>query len=210
MFTRFILGLVVFSGFYWQAAAPAKAALIVDNTGGSSVTAFGGIFGHSFTTPTGGPWENIRFNFVNGSNGAVAAGGLYALTQSYAGAPNALSTSTAGFVGYTNVISGGQWQFSGLTLNPGTQYFFYMDNFTTETLKFSLSNPYAGGLGFNAVGPTTNYLVVAPGFDLNFSVQGDVAAVPEPSSVALLSCVAGGIGLRRWRKRSQKTVACVA
>ncbi len=50
MFTRFILGLVVFSGFYWQAAAPAKAALIVDNTGGSSVTAFGGIFGHSFTT----------------------------------------------------------------------------------------------------------------------------------------------------------------
>lgn len=204
MFSRFVLGLLAFSGLCWQVAAPANGGLIVENTAGTSVTAFGGIFGHSFTTPTGGPWVNIRFNFINGSDNAVAAGGLYALSQQYSGTPNSLSTSTTGFLGFTNVISAGQWQFSGLTLNPGTQYFFYMDNFTTETLKFSLTNPYTGGLGYNAVGPTTNYLTIGPNFDLNFTVQGDIVAVPEPSSLVFLSLIAGGCGLCRWRTRGRK------
>ncbi len=138
MFSRFLLGFLVFSGLCWHAAAPAHAALIVENTAGTQVSALFGLWGQSFTTPTGGTWNSIKFNFFNGSNAPVAAGGLYALSQSYAGAPNALSSSTPGFLGFTNVISGGQWQFSGLTLNANTQYFFYMDGEITEFVKLRL------------------------------------------------------------------------
>jgi hypothetical protein len=205
MFFRFLSSFLIFSGLCWQAASPSNAAIVVDNNDGTSSSAFGGIFGQSFTTPTGGPWENIKFNFVNGTTGnPVAAGGLYALGQQYSGTPNALSTTTAGFLGFTNVISGGQWQFTGLTLNPNTQYFFYMDGFTNEVVKFSLTNPYAGGEGFNAVGPTTNYQAVGATFDLDFSAQGEVTAVPEPSSIVFFSLAAGGYGLRR-RMRGRKT-----
>ncbi len=208
MFSRCLFCLLVFSGLCWQTVTPSSAAVIVENNAGTTVSLFGGIFAQSVTTPTGGPWGNIRFNFVNGADSPIASGGLYALSQQYSGRPDALSTSTPGFLGFTNVISGGQWQFSGLTLNPSTQYFFYMDNFTNDVVKFSQTNSYAEGAGFNAVAPTTNYLSIA-NFDLNLSLQGDVVAVPEPSSVLFVGLAVGGLGLRRWQVRGRKSAAAL-
>ncbi len=207
MFSRYLLGFLAFSCLCCLASVPANAAIVTENNGGNQTAGAGGFFGQSFTTPTGGSWTNIRFNFVNGSTGnAVAAGGLYVLDQQYGGNPNALSTTTAGFLGFTNVISGGQWQFTGLTLNPNTKYFVYMSNETTETLKFALLGTYTGGDGYNAIGASQPYSLIAPSFDFDFSVQGDVTSVPEPSSIVLSSLVAGGLGLRRWRMRAKKTV----
>ncbi len=198
MFSRSLFCSFVISWLCWQSVTPSSAAFIVDNSAGTTVSAFGGIFGQSVTTPTGGPWSNITFNFVNGADSPIAFGGLYALGQQYSGAPNALSTSTPGFLGFTNVVSGGQWQFSNLILNPNTQYFFYMDDATTDVVKFSLTNSYSGGVGFNAVAASTLYNGIGPNFDLNFSLQG-VTAVPEPASVLFFGLAVGGLGLRRWR-----------
>ena len=80
------------------------ACTIDSQTAGGAL--FNGVgYGQSVTTPTGGPWGNISCNFINGIDGsAYARGGLYVLTQSYAGTPAGLSTSTTGYLGFTNTI----------------------------------------------------------------------------------------------------------
>jgi hypothetical protein len=182
---------------------PAYAGVVLtENVSSTTPTSFGGFFGQSVTTPTGGPWDNITFSFAKSDGTPIAEGGLYALSQSYSDSPTNLSASTPGFLGFTNTISGGAWQFSGLTLNPSTQYFFYTSSAVNSTLRFSLSNPYTGGIGYNAVGSGTSYLLVTAGFDLNFSLQGDVVAVPEPSSMVFLGAAFSTLGLHRWRKRN--------
>jgi hypothetical protein len=183
-------------------ASSATGAILAQQVTGTTVSGFGAYCGQTVTTPAGGPWDNIKFNFYQASTGNPdAIGGLYALTQAYTGSPSALSTSTAGFLAYTTTINNGVWEFSGLTLNPSTQYFFYMDTTfaTNNTRLFTLSNLYTGGVGYvGSNGFTDPYVAFNPGFDWNFNLQG--TTVPEPSALSLVG--AGVVMLMRRRRRT--------
>jgi hypothetical protein len=142
-------------------ATASAASVITQNTSGSQATVLSGFYAaQSVTTPTGGPWNTIGFSFEQcatpsgtsclstTTNSPFALGGLYLLSQIYDGLPSALSSATPGFIGFTSTITGGVWTFaSSLTLNPSTQYFFYMDTaFNGPEILYSTANPYAGGL----------------------------------------------------------------
>jgi hypothetical protein len=134
--------IVVFSALTILVCAGLLAAqtpsVITQVTSGTSTTASqAGIcpcyLGMTFTTPGGGPWNNITFNLYQtpaaGTNPASlpeAVGTAFILTQPYFGTPANLSTSTTGYVTSTNVIASGVYIFPpNIVLDPNTQYFFY-------------------------------------------------------------------------------------
>src|SRR5438876_287002 len=84
--------------------------------------------GQSLTTPLGGPWRDIAFNFFSDLTATTPAaeGTLFLLTQEYLGSPDALDSSTPGYLAQSAQITGGIYGFdSAVILQPGTQYFFY-------------------------------------------------------------------------------------
>ena len=162
----------------------APGATILQNTGGDIGSIFAFV-GESFTTPEGGPWSNITFNFYSDvpATTPAAAGTAFLLTQEYLGTPNALGTGTAGFLAQSTGISGGQYVFDpSLILQPNTKYFLY------ENLAFTTSggNTFAGGNAYFAF-PATDSFAPAPvpgGSGLqaaNFLLSGTPVntAVPE-------------------------------
>lgn len=203
----------------------AWAAIITQNTTGTSATIGTGFFdGQSVTTPTGGPWDDIGFNFVQcgnpsgtsclaGINSPYALGDLYLLTQVYDGLPSGLSSSTPGFVAEATTIVGGVWTFaSSVTLNPSTQYFFYMDTaFSGAENLYSIGNPYPGGQAYGAntgngptYGPDDSPLA---NVDYVFALTGTAASstVPEPGTGALTGLVLAGLaGAQTLRLRARK------
>src|SRR4030088_860863 len=103
---------------------PVLAAPLVSVTSGTGSGTF--VPGQSVTTPVGGPFDNIFFNWYNSTGAPTAAGSLFALTQSYTGTPAALSAATPGFLASTSTINSGVYVFTpGVTLQGNTQYFFY-------------------------------------------------------------------------------------
>jgi hypothetical protein len=178
------------------AAAPASAAVITSFTSGADSATF--VPGQSVTTPAGGPWNNLTFNWFNAAGAPTAAGSLFLLSQVYTGTPAALSSATAGFIGSTSNISGGTWLFApGITIAPNTQYFLYSN--AAITLSGAAVGTYPGGEAFDA--PTTASAFFAlTGQDANFSLAGQVTtATPEPVTVLLITPVLGALWLKRRR-----------
>jgi len=143
----------------------------------------------------------LGFNFINGENGAYARGGMFVLSQAYSGTPASLSSSSAGYLGFTNTISDGIWEFSNVTLNPGTQYFFYMDGIVPlgEVIKLVTTDVYAGGnISTNSPsGSFTSYTFA----DALFVVTGNqVSGAPEPGTLALMAGAAAILALSRRRR----------
>jgi hypothetical protein len=200
-------------------AGSAWADIITQNTSGTQATILTGFSdGQSVTTPTGGPWDNLGFNFeqcvdpsgtscLSTTNSPFALGGLFLLTQKYDGLPSGLSSATPGFIADTTTIVGGVWDFaSSVTLNPSTQYFFYMNTaFNGPEVVYSTANPYAGGQSFEANsgnGPTygPDDSVIA-NEDHVFALTGN--PVPEPGMRALLVLVlASLVGAQALRRRA--------
>lgn len=195
------------------------AAIIAQNTSGTSATIGSGFAnGQSVTTGGGGPWDNIQFNFeqclepsgtscLSTTNAPFALGDLFLLSQTYDGLPSGLSSATPGFIAEATTISGGVWTFaSSVTLNPGTEYFFYMDTaFNGPEVLYSTANPYAGGQAFEAnsgngpsYGPDDSIL---SNVDYVFTLTGTSTSAPEPGTAVLLvlvmAAVAGARALRR-------------
>jgi len=160
-------------------------------------------YGQSVTTPAGGPWDDIGFNFIGGDSLPYATGMLYVLSQAYAGTPNGLSSSTPGYLADTGTINSGVWDFSGLTLDPSTQYFFYMDSLVPlgpPGVLLDVSSSYAGGIAYVTTSGGASYSAF-PGVSMLFDLTGtQVSDAPEPGTLALLMAgiaLFAGLGFRQ-------------
>ncbi|MBP3956776.1 hypothetical protein J8F10_16000 [Gemmata sp. G18] len=187
---------------------PATAGFtIAEYTGpasGTSVSTFA--IGQSFTTSTGGPWDQITFNFFapGGATTPVASGTLYLLDKEYFGKPVDLSASTPGFLATGAATAAGVYVFdSGVTLQAQTQYFVYTSAAFGSSIAVRLPGDYDGGKEYTT-SPNSNYSAIFGGqVDALFRVQGELAgptpmAAPEPASLTLgLLGVGGLLALRR-------------
>jgi len=102
------------------------AATINQNTAGVSVNTF--FPGNSLSTPVGGDWNTITFNWFSDAPGntATAFGTLFLLGQEYLGTPQALSSSAPGFLAQSQSTASGLYTFDpAVTLTASTRYFFY-------------------------------------------------------------------------------------
>ena len=176
----------------------AFAATITENTTGPTILGTNAYVGQSFTTPGGGPWNNITVNFATTAGTPVALGTLYLFTAAYSGTPAALSGAGA-FATSVSIVSN-QWTFaSGVSLASSTLYFFYSDAlFGANAIGGSASNPYAGGDNYYTFSSTTAFSLNA-GADARFNVSGTSSAVPEPATYATLA--AGMLLVGYLRKR---------
>jgi hypothetical protein len=171
----------------------ASAETLAEYHPGGPNGVFGAAVGESVTTPGGGPWDHIAFNFFDDLTGdPYAANGLYVLSQAYAGTTDALNSSTAGYLGFTDTIDDGVWIFNTvLTLNPNTQYFFYMNKTTPTGTGVYVGDGYAGGIAYGNAGGGSFAGVSSA--DIQFRLTGDqVTGAPEPGTLALM---AGAVGL---------------
>jgi hypothetical protein len=190
-------------------AAPASAQTIVQNVGGDGSNDSDQWRGQSFTTPAGGPWNNIRFNQFAADNPAVtpfAVGTGYLLSQEYLGTPAGLSNAVPGFLAQSTGIVGGAWMFpSALTLQPNTEYWFYGADQIPEGATAGGNNA-PGSTGYSTTDSGTPFEGYhnLPG-DMNYRVSGTVigvaAAAPEPGTLAMLGAGVGIAGLMARRRR---------
>jgi hypothetical protein len=161
------------------ALAPATAALVDVRAG--TVGTFNWA-GQSVTTPPGGPFNNIRFNWYTFSGTPTAFGTLYVLTQEYLGLPSGLGPSTPGFVASSDSIVDNVYRFApAVTLNGGTQYWFYTDTQGSFVTSFSESIYAGGDLYLTGVSTLPFHKAMGgPGIflDANFTLSGAAASVP--------------------------------
>ena len=178
-----------------------RASTIVTFTDGISTT--DGFEGQSVTTPAGGPFDHITFNFYADPAATVplAPGDLFLLTQEYLGLPPDLSSSTPGFLAQSTGVSSGVYLFDpSVTLQGGTQYFFsHNENFNKAWGRF-----YPGGMEYFTGASFANFQA-SPTDDVLFNLSGTEVTigptVPEPASLTLLGLGLAGMGARRWRQR---------
>ncbi len=175
--------------------APATAQVVEQSTAGTSTFQPGGNFflGWTFTTPTGGPWNNITLTIYTTAatpkapaSGPEALGSAFLFTQPYTGTPAGLSGSTPpGFVASSSSLSGGAYVFpASLVLNPNTQYWVYENAPFTQ---ISFSGP-ASNAGYLAMSATGDFVPPPPALGMNvpnYSIGGSVAAAdPSITNVA--------------------------
>jgi len=158
--------------------------------------------GESFTTPGGGPWNSISFNFYSDSPATTpgAVGTAYLLSMAYAGTTAALSNATPGFIASSTSNAGGIYTFgSAVTLQPNTQYWIFSDtafpfNVTGSiTAGTSAQSEYTGDPFVNSLSNV-----------LNFTLSGGVVAAPEPSTWALTGVALCGLALFARRTRGAR------
>jgi len=181
----------------WFGTTRAMADVIIssDTSGISGSTSYYPQ-GDIITTPAGGPWDDLTFNFYfyNGSLNPSASGDLYIFTTPVTENVGSISSSDPGFLAMASA-SGNLWTFAtGVELDPDTTYYFYNTTASSDEYGSGDAGVYAPlGGSFEPAGLTVDY-----------SLAGDVAAVPEPGSFSLLlmaigvlGLVAGGKNLRR-------------
>jgi hypothetical protein len=198
-----IAALLAVSVFCLQAPDEADGAVIVQNTSGGGDLLVTTYAGQSVTTPSGGPWDDIEFAFLDGTT-PVALGNLFLLSNEYLGTPAALSSSTPGYIAESQGILGGKYVFApSVTLGPSTTYYFYADaqfqpgDFTGDGDVYGGGIFYANGFTGGGVNDPFEARVYE---DADFLLEGNV--VPEPSTLAIWSLLGAlGITVGWWRRR---------
>jgi hypothetical protein len=189
-------------------ASPAQGGVIARYTAGDSNTETL-IYGESFTTPGGAPWDDITFNYYSNDNPVrtpSAAGNAFLLTQVYMGTPSALSSSTPGFLAESTGISGGAWIFNpSVVLNPDTEYWLYPNAAVsgTGTDELQVTGTSAEEAYMAASASADFSATFEPeglqGEIANFTVEG--TALPEPSTFVLCSAALISLAFYVRRKR---------
>ena len=157
----------------------ARADVLAEDTdvSGPVVEAY---WGQAITTPAGGPYDDLVFNFHDGST-PVAAGNLYLFSSPYTGAADGLAS--ASYVAVAAVADGVYTFDHTVTLQDSTQVFLYSDapqSVTTDT-NFTYDNGYSIFNIFLDQGlkPYSD--------DIDFLLRGDPVDTPEPASLAVLA-----------------------
>lgn len=179
----------------------ASAGVIVQNLGGNAPGGSGAYFGESFTTPSGGPWDDLAFNFYSDAPPAtlLAGGTAFLLTMQYLGTPSALGASTPGFVAESTGISGGQYIFApGVEVLPGTTYWVYENG----AIGASGGNAVSGDVAYYTPSASSDFVALSEETGVaNFTLDGTVAGVPEPATVGTLLGGLAVLAAVRCRKR---------
>jgi hypothetical protein len=177
-------------------AAPLQAATIVEDVSGATSSRFQFFWGQSFTTPTGGPWSDVTFNFYDLTRTPYAAGTGYLFATAYSGTPANLGA--AGALAVSGVADGSVYRFGpSFRLRSGTQYFFYED--AAMRLLGGGTGQIGGTSVFTQSG--TGNFASAGGRNANFKVTGSVVAVPEPASWAMFVTGFASLGAISRRRR---------
>jgi hypothetical protein len=185
--------------------ATTRATTIATNTAGTAPLGSPQYVGQSFTVAGAGSFNNISFNFFSDPAATIpyALGTGFLLSTAYGGAPQDLTSGTAGYLGHA-AAAGGFYSFdSGVTLVAGTQYFFYSDALFSGTSIYGNGDTYAGGQFSRSLGAAANFNPL-PGLDADFHVTGDVVGAPDGGSTALmlaLGVIGLFIGRRSLRRR---------
>ncbi len=178
-------------------AVNAQAGPIVQYLNGTF--SYAGFFteGESVTTPGGGPWNSISFNFYSNSPATTPAaeGTAFLLSMAYAGSPVALSNATPGFITSSTSNAGGIYTFdSAVTLQPDTEYWIFSNTAFAVTGSItagtSAQSQYTGD-------PFVNF----PSQNTNFTLSGAVVAAPEPSTWTLAGAALCGLAFCARRTR---------
>ncbi len=215
-FARKILVVRLFAAMAIAGAASAHADTILSvgvGAEGQPTPIF--IPGEGFTTPDGGPWNNVTFSFVNErTSNPLATGTAYIFSSPFSGTPDQLSSSSflAASTGNNGLTV---YTFSpSFTLLPDTQYFLYADtnvtsvvgqtSFIAEPSFGFLPNP--NGDGYASTGPDATFQPIFVPFPYYaFTLTGDVApapsGVPEPATFNVM--IAGMLAMtaRRFRRK---------
>ena len=153
--------------------------------------------GQSLTTPAGGPWNNLQFNWFDDLGAPRAFGTLFILTQEYTLGPFALSNATPGFVtaALPNIAGTDYVPPSPIIeLQPSTTYYFYANAVPPGPIKIATNNPLTLGSAYEA----SSSFAAVPDNDLAFSLTGVV--VPEPSAFLLTALALLGLFAHRHRR----------
>jgi hypothetical protein len=196
-FGHIVLALVLLGGW----ANPTRADIITSFTAGINSANSTNFFGQEVTTPSGGPWNNLTFNYFSDVPATTpsALGHVFLLTQAYTGTPQGLSSATPGFVAESTGVVANQYVFaSGVTIQPNTAYYFYNDSTPPVSGASGLNNP--GFSTFFATTASSNFGGVSIG-ETNFTLAGtqvSTSPVPAPPAVVLVGLGAGCVALRRY------------
>jgi len=183
-------------------AAAEEIVFVPDTTRGGGL----GFYGQSFTTPGGGPWAEIAFNFFGGRIGFnVAAGDAFLLTQEYVGTASELSSAAPGFLAESTGISDpgtirAMYVFSpSVVLHPGVEYWLYENaSISANSSPTSIAGTPAMHAYFAGTSTSRFSALGGGGETFGFSLQGSI--IPEP---ATLACTSSGffVLLMIWRIR---------
>jgi hypothetical protein len=157
-------GLLLAAGLVFSTmASPARATVefIGLEYGVTEVARLGStLYGRAVTTPAGGPWNNLQFNYwwIFQSEytrlNPFAAGELFLLSQPYTGSPLNLSLATPNVIASTSLVVNivndlssvgvdaslkNAWQFdASVVLQPNTTYYFFMGDVDPAGRQISL------------------------------------------------------------------------
>jgi hypothetical protein len=181
------------------AAACCPGATIDSFTSGIQV-APSSFWGQSFTTPAGGPWDSLTFNFYSGEFPSpispIAQGTGYLLTEQYTGDPANLSNSTPGFLAASTGISNNEYVFaSSVELLPATEYFFY------ENASFNADGDASVPSSSSYDSASSSSPFASFGTQADFSVNGNIVAAGVPETRPAMLVLLGLCSLilsRRW------------
>jgi len=204
--------------------ATAQSVLIENPGWDGFMTSTKGSFGQSFTTPDDG--TNDILTGVKILINTTTYGSIYILDHEYLGEPY-LVTNEDVMAGAVNSVAGkflvsieytgprySEWDFTSnaITLNPGTQYWFYYSNpddtieydiaLGTTGLLLSPDYSYHGGDFYSSFDNSSSF-VMSTNSDTIFAIY--TTPIPEPQTYAFIlgAISAGYIGIYRFKIRSR-------
>jgi hypothetical protein len=146
--------------------------------------------GQEVTTPDGGPWANIQFNFWDIDGNVYALGDLYLLAEPHIGSPASLSRSAPGFIGTAAAIEN-KWTFDeNITLQPNQHYYFYMSSHPPAGTIATTNETASGYQSYGSDNGTDNF--VSRPWQLQYTL---VAAVIAPRADIILIGERGDAGI---------------